>query len=293
MHKFCLDPGHYGHYYNEGAVKGYYESEMVWDLTHYLRDELLKYKDVTVKITRTSIDEDVELTKRGAMAKGYDYFESIHSNAGPKGSTANWAAGIHLANDDNTDIDEKSKAFTQLMCKKVAECMGLGEPHVYEYPADWDRDGNGKLDDEYYGVNHGTKKVGTPGNITEHGFHTDAATCRWLMKDSNLKKLAKAKAEAYAEFFGLKLKPVLQKPRYKRKAFVGKYTAKAARALRYAPGVKSEKVITIPKGATVECITGCYGKSEAGNIWKYVTYYVGKKKYVGYVAPSKWAKLED
>ena len=48
---------------------------------------------------------------------------------------------------------------------------------------------------------NGARLVGTPGLILEHGFHTNSTTVRWLLDNRNLDKLAKAEAEAIAEYF--------------------------------------------------------------------------------------------
>ena len=39
--------------------------------------------------------------------------------------------------------------------------------------------------------------------VIEHGFHTNKATCNWLLNNSNLEKLAKAEVEVIANHYKL------------------------------------------------------------------------------------------
>lgn len=78
--RIVLDPGH-GQYGNAGVIKPYYEGTQMFKLAHHLKDELEKYKDVTITITRKKVSDDPGLSVRGRMAKGYDLFLSLHSNA--------------------------------------------------------------------------------------------------------------------------------------------------------------------------------------------------------------------
>lgn len=66
-----------------------------------------------------------------------------------------------------------------------------------------DRDKNGIMDDEYYGVLHSAKSVGVPGIILEHSFHTNVRSTNWLMDEDNLKHLAVEEAKALAKHYGI------------------------------------------------------------------------------------------
>ena len=78
--KIMLDAGHYTNYNQSKVFKSYYEGNMVWKLQSYLKKELEEY-GFTVSTTRTNRDKDKALYDRGYMAKGYDVFLSLHSNA--------------------------------------------------------------------------------------------------------------------------------------------------------------------------------------------------------------------
>ena len=202
--KIMLDPGHAGSYFNASpVVAGYYESNMTWSLTLKLKTELEKY-GIVVGLTRTSKDEDPDLTTRGQRAKGYDLFLSLHSNAAAsEAPDAPWI--IHFLPDSKTNVDEKSKAVAQVLGPVVSETMGVSAPFYYTKDCGaYDRDGNGYYDDEYYGVLFGAKLVGVPGVIIEHSFHTNTKATKWLMSESNLQKLAENEAKAIANYYGIK-----------------------------------------------------------------------------------------
>lgn len=198
-----LDPGHAGSYYNASpSVAGYYESNMTWSLAAKLKASLESY-GFEVGLTRKSKDEDVELTERGRRAYGYDLFLSLHSNAASSEvPDAPWL--ITFSEDAKTSLDERSTEAARVLGTVISRVMGISEPFFYTKSVDFDRDGNGYLDDEYYGVLFGAKSVGVPGVIAEHGFHTHPATARWLLDEENLTLLAEAEAAALAEYYGMK-----------------------------------------------------------------------------------------
>ena len=200
MPTIILDPGHSGYYFNASpVVNGYYESERMWKLTHLLKKELEEW-GFKVKLTRESIYDDPELTARGRMAKGGDLFLSLHSNAAAsEAPDAPWI--IVLNPDGKTGIDEISREVGEAIGPVVSGIMGVSAPYYYTKSVDFDRDGNGFIDDEYYGVLFGAKSVGVPGVIIEHSFHTNTKAATWLMSDDNLAELAKIEAAALAEFY--------------------------------------------------------------------------------------------
>lgn len=200
--KICLDAGHYGKY-NAGVVSGYYESDMTWELHNYLKAELESY-GFEVGVTRTDKNKDLEVSQRGLKSKGYDLFLSLHSNAA-SGQSADYVALYHLVEDNTTKVDEVSKAVAEKLAPVIANVMGTKQKYqVLTRPVDFDRDKDGYLNDNYYGVLHGADLANTAGIIIEHSFHTNPAACKWLMNSSNLKKLAAEEAKVLADYYGLK-----------------------------------------------------------------------------------------
>ena len=78
MAKIVVDAGH-GQGDNVG-VGSYREGTQMWYLAQYLQQELVK-RGHTVVNTRPLITNEPSLSTRGAMAKGFDIFMSLHSNA--------------------------------------------------------------------------------------------------------------------------------------------------------------------------------------------------------------------
>lgn len=202
--RIMLDAGHTGKTYNRGTVKGYYESAAMWDLTQ-LQAEELRARGFEVGTTRATIDTEMEVTARGKKAKGYDLFLSNHTNACDDPSVRRVAC-IYQTDDTAGTWDTTSKAVADLLGAAIANTMGVTYKN-YSRQAGGDRDGDGKKDDNYYGVLHGARQVKVPGIILEHSFHTNVETCKWLMDKDNLRKLAAAEADALAAFYGLDVKP--------------------------------------------------------------------------------------
>lgn len=202
MKKIMLDPGHAGYYYNKSPVNDYYyESRAMWELAHHLSKALIN-RGFDVDMTRYSINDDPELTQRGRCAKGYDLFISLHSNAAANAvADAPWL--IHYSSDDMTWVDEESKKIALALGPVISETMGVSAPYYYTKACDFDRDGDGRIGDEYYGVLFGAKSVGVPGLIIEHSFHTNAKAAEWLLSEKNLITLAEAEADALARYYGM------------------------------------------------------------------------------------------
>lgn len=193
----CLDAGHYGKYNRSPVVPEYYESDMNWKLHLLLKAELEKY-GIQVKTTRADKAKDLGLEARGKASKDCDLFISLHSNAASTESVK-YVAAMYMVDDNCGVMDEQSKQFALLFAEAVASVMHLPY-NTWSSKSSSDRDGNGYKDD-YYGVLRGAHTVHTPGVIIEHGFHTNTATTKWLLNDSNLKKLAEAEAKTIAKWF--------------------------------------------------------------------------------------------
>ena len=202
MTRIMLDPGHTGEFYNASpVVEGYFESRAMWSLAGKLKSALEK-RGFQVGMTRTAIEEDPPLTERGRMSAEYDLFLSLHSNAAaPPLPDAPWI--ITFSPDGKTDLDESSLAVGKALGGVISSIMGVSDPFYYTKSVDFDRDGNGFIDDEYYGVLFGAKSAGVPGVILEHGFHTNVKCAQWLSSEENLTLLAEAEADALAKFYNM------------------------------------------------------------------------------------------
>lgn len=201
MLKVMLDAGHDGQRNQSPVFPAYNEASMAWKLQNFLMGELEAY-GVKVSTTRTSQNQVMDVVVRGKMAKGYDLFISLHSNACGD-ETVDRPSSIYLV-DDGHSYDKLSKELGTRLANAVALTMGTAQAaKSYSKLSDADRNGDGKLNDNYYGVLYGCHSVGVAGFILENSFHTNTRAAKWLYNDSNLKTLAKSIAATIAQYYGI------------------------------------------------------------------------------------------
>lgn len=225
----CLDAGHYGYYNQSPANKAYYESVAMWKL-HLLQKQYLSEYGFQVITTREAQEIDLALKARGQKSEGCVLFISDHSNA--VGSYVNenvdYVAIYRLTDDATTKCDDISKEIGDILAPVIAEVMDVKQGYrVVARKSSNDRNGDGMLNDNYYGVLHGARTVGTPGLIIEHSFHTNTRATNWLLDDANLDKLARAEADAIAKYFGMKKIELLPEPEVWFRVQAGAYTEKS------------------------------------------------------------------
>lgn len=185
--KICLDAGHYGKYNQSPVNTTYWESEFAWKFHLLLKSELEK-RGITVTTTRTVQAKDLDLVKRGQIARDCDLFLSIHSNA-----CADQSVDYPLA---CCCVSGRADVLGHELAEVVGNVMGVsGKARI------WKRTGNGGTD--YYGVLRGAASVGVPGILLEHSFHTNRRATDWLLNDENLRRMAAAEADVIAEHYGV------------------------------------------------------------------------------------------
>ena len=209
MKKVMIDPGHFGSYYNQSPCDSrYYESNFTWDVSNRLKKYLESY-GIQADLTRNNKDQDVGLVDRGKMSEGYDLFISMHSNAVGESSVnqkeeIDYPVSYCLVNDQRFQFDEVSREIGQRLATGVKEVLNTKQDGIiYLWTADWDRDGDGQLNDNYLGVLHGARLVGTPAVVLEHSFHTNSAATAKLLQESYVDALAKKDADVIADFLGV------------------------------------------------------------------------------------------
>ena len=202
-----IDPGHTGNTYNAGAVKGYYESKAVYDLSLYEKAALEK-RGIDVILTRDR-NQNPGLYERGQMAvkKGRGYanvvFESNHSNA-----FNGKAYGVTIIRSAHLPSSEK---LADRMIDAIVKVMKLSTGITYNRGVTTKTQSNGA---DWYGVIRGAVSGATTQGkaqngpvrydyIVEHGFHDNQKECRFLSKQENLKAIAEAKAAVIADYFGI------------------------------------------------------------------------------------------
>ena len=204
--RIMLDAGHDGEYNRSSANKAYYESDFTYKFCNILKEEL-EALGFEVFVTRASQEQKLDLFSRGTASKGCDLFLSIHSNAtgtGKVNDEVDYPLAIVMLDDEKVEIDEISLEIGEKLAAVVEKVMQTKQRgRTCTRQSSNDRDGNGIKDDEYYGVLNGAKRVGTPGVILEHSFHTNTRSTEWLMDEDNLRMLAKEEAAVLAEYYGM------------------------------------------------------------------------------------------
>lgn len=203
--KIVIDAGHVAGFNQSPVYKSYKEGDMTWTLYQLLRDELMSY-GFDVKGTRSNPSKDLEVYQRGQIAAGADLFISLHSNA----------CGTETVKRVVIIPPFRDQFETYALCNElgpaVSEVMGITD----RYQMYNDRtfvDASGKTRD-YYGVVRGAVDAGCKKiMIIEHGFHTNAATAKWLSQTANLKRLAIREAEIISGALGgVKVESGMRRP---------------------------------------------------------------------------------
>lgn len=200
--KVCIDAGHYGKYNKCPNNSKYYESEVMWKL-HLLQKKYLEKLGIEVITTRQNSAKDLDLTTRGRTAKNCALFISNHTNAvgSAMNESVDYVAIYHLTDDINVMCDDISKEVAKKLAPVITEVMGTKQsPKILTRKSGNDRNSDGMLNDNYYGVLHGARTVNVAGLILEHSFHTNSKSVEWLLNDSNLDKLARAESECIASY---------------------------------------------------------------------------------------------
>jgi len=194
-----IDAGHTKNT-NAGVIKGYYEGNAMFILANYLREELLRYKDTEVVLTRDE-NENPTLAERGSLAinSKSKIFISLHSNAVSNAESAAYVCGFYSV----------KREVSKELCTKLVSAV----TNVMKETTDaWNRGALTKKNSagsDYYGVLRSSvagKSEVEYSFIIEHGFHTNKKECEFLMDDKNLRKIAEAEVKVLAEYFDLKLR---------------------------------------------------------------------------------------
>ncbi len=261
--KVCIDAGHYGRYNRSPVNSAYFESVQMWSLSRHLGNAL-KAKGVEVVYTRSNMNLDLGLISRGKKARGCDLFISLHSNAATSPSV-DYPVAIVFRENTRSYLDERSDAIGLRLAKVVQSVMGTTQTaRTMTKASSSDRDGNGILDDEYYGVLEGARQVSVPGVILEHSFHTNAKATAWLLEEKNLAELAKQEAACIVSW--------LKKNSKTDETFKVKVTMKTLN-IRTGPGVSYPRTQYIPQGVyTIVEEKNGWGRLLSGRGWIKLSY---------------------
>ena len=189
--KILIDPGHGPGNANKGPTT-YWEYKGMWQLSIHLQ-KFLQQAGVTAHLTHNE-DQDPSVDARGAMAKGYDFFISQHSNA--------YNGTVQGSECYYSVLQPQNKATAAKFSAQTAALMGHTDRGAKT------RAGDGGLD--YYGVIRAAVKAGCPRVfLMESGFHDNRVDESFLLQDSNLQKLAQTQGQIILDTLGVTDKPTL------------------------------------------------------------------------------------
>lgn len=190
-----LDPGHDAH--DAGARRTwngvtYAEETIVLKMALYCKEELEKYENIRVYLTRTTNNVDMDRYDRVKIARDLnaDALVSMHIN-----STANWQDSIsgalayvpEYANKFSYAVEARS-----LAADIVENLSSVGLPNL------------GYLKDEGLGIILYGRQWKIPTMIIEHGFVNNPSDCRkYYGSNAKIRAVAAADAKAIAMHYGL------------------------------------------------------------------------------------------
>ena len=218
-----LDPGHDSTHAGAGG-NGVREEKAVLKIGLYLKEELSKYENVSVYMTREGeacafpntigVSEGSKRCNEArvayAQSVGADVIVSLHLNS----FTSTSPNGV-LAFVQNNNYDANAGAISQNLGKSIVDRiaeLGLANGGIVQKDSDWDTVpeeyyyADGSMAD-YYRVLRYAKKVNIPALIVEHAFVSNASDVqKVLSSEDGLKALALKDAQGIVDYYGLSLK---------------------------------------------------------------------------------------
>ena len=234
----ALDPGHGGE--EKGAwYYGLKEKDLNLQIAELVRDELLKYSNISVVLTRET-DERVGLQERVIRAadKRADVFVSLHLNASVKHQSNGAAVYVTTAERYREQVCDMADYLLGEF-----EALGLDNNGTIARVTQM---GGRRMDgsfDDYYGVLRHAYNYGMPGILIEHCFMDSETDHLFLENEEGLRKLACADANGIAAYYGLVKKDGTQTE--EKHAKVKGATTKGIEINCFtAPNVKGVRLIT-------------------------------------------------
>lgn len=187
-----LDPGHGGK--NLGAnYDGFLEKEMNMIVADAMYEELSKYEGVTVYMTHTSMDDDMEIQSRADFAASVnaDFLFCLHFNM----SADNNLFGSEVWISNSGEENRQGYRFGQFQMDAMQE-MGLFLRGIKTRLNDRGTD--------YYGILRFCEEYGIPAALIEHAHIDHEEDVPFCDSMEELQAFGVADATAVAKFFGLK-----------------------------------------------------------------------------------------
>lgn len=219
MVKICIDAGHVEGYKTYNIKPEKYEGTQMYYLSLYEKEELEKYKDVEVVLTRERPGDNPSLWNRGKMAKDFDLFISNHSNANSSEAVNGVLCYMDCTETDGTLADSLGEIAAEYL-----KCSYEGKRYwietykngvLTERGAVYKTPQKGKTN--WLTVLQSAKNYGCKmAFLMEQGYHTNKEAAALLGDNDFLKKLAAAKVKVIAKYYGLEPKASEDVEKYKK-----------------------------------------------------------------------------
>ena len=208
----ALDPGHDSTHTGAGA-KGVREEVLTLKIAKYCKEELEKYANVSVYMTRTTAacpypsnknsGGDISDRVYAAAKAGASIFVSFHLNSST--STSAKGAEVIVPNDSwKPEVAQQGKELANDIMDELT-AIGLQKRSIYSKDttlADEKYPDGSKSD--YFSVQIAAKENNIPGIIVEHAFVTNTGDVNtYLNNEAGLKKLGVADATGIAKYLGV------------------------------------------------------------------------------------------
>ena len=208
----ALDPGHDSTHTGAGA-NGVREEVLTLKIAQYCKEELEKYANVSVYMTRTTAacpypsnknsGGDISDRVYAAAKAGASIFVSFHLNSST--STSAKGAEVIVPNDSwKPEVAQQGKELANDIMDELT-AIGLQKRSIYSKDttlADEKYPDGSKSD--YFSVQIAAKENNIPGIIVEHAFVTNTGDVNtYLNNEAGLKKLGVADATGIAKYLGL------------------------------------------------------------------------------------------
>ncbi len=208
----ALDPGH-DEKHGGAAAGGLLEHDLTLRIANYCKEELEKYSNLEVYMTRTGAECPYPETAgagrciaermKAAKAAGASIYVSLHLNAQDNGTKANGAEVMHQNSNWKADIGMQGKNLAQNIQEQLV-ALGLSDRGIFSKDSTiGERYPDGSASD-YYTAHITGKENDIPSVIVENAFITNAMDRNnFLNTEDGLKKLGVANAKAILKTLGV------------------------------------------------------------------------------------------
>lgn len=222
-----LNPGHGGEWTGcANGAKGLVEKDVNLKIANYLKEQLSKYYKVNIILTHDGVNfpnnDAGDLASRAMIARNNnaDLYVSLHIND----TTDHSKNGASVYVTSRTELPKYKEGMTKLgnLILDRLNALGIEKEAVYNNKLCNDREPKYQYYDgsqaDYYGdIRHAMKGdtddygkdfsdgSGIPTVLIEHCYMNNSHDVQFLDSEDDLKRLAKADADAIVDYLGLRL----------------------------------------------------------------------------------------